>query len=248
MAWESPEYPQRYDIATAPENKYIELSRVFAIALLGLAALAAALAGAVYFAKSYKSSYPMVVILPKDDGVWRVMDDQKSGNMMQYVAQEFVAREFVRRWFSVSHLHAANEAFWRTCVLNKCGMVEENIQGELCCMTTSEIFAGFMNREVVAWRRMFDERRAQSIPVDSRTGEAIIYAAPLSAPEFTGSGTLWRLDFEVAEYSVQGGSRLVPAGRRPVVAFVRVSTNNNIYPRSMGQFVSEFRYFYKESE
>ncbi|MDR0449169.1 MAG: hypothetical protein LBG89_01760 [Rickettsiales bacterium] len=243
-----PDYPQRFDIKTEPQNRYIELSRVLAIAALISAGLLVVLAGAVYFAKRYQGSEALIIVRSRDSSAWSVIDESRQeDNMSQRVIQEYVAREFVRRWFNVSASASANDAAWKTCVLSKCGQVDENIQGEICCQTTADIFAGFMNTEVLEYRKMFDGRRARGVAVDT-DGEPDVRARPLSRPEFGGNGTMWRLRFDVVNYDVGAGGRLVEAGREPVVAFVRIGTNNQIYPKNMGQYVSEFRYFFRDKK
>ncbi|MDR2685297.1 MAG: hypothetical protein LBB23_00805 [Rickettsiales bacterium] len=262
MTIPNPEYPQRFDIPTAPENRFIELCRILAIALMLGAAIIAALGGAIIFVKQHHNSKAVVIMadprpntktaLSSNQGKWVVIDESKDWStdeqrkMTMRLIQESVARDFVRRWFSVSYSRAANEANWKTCDRDngRCGVVEENMGSELCCMTNSEVFRNFVNNFVVIYWRMFDSKKSQAVATNDR-GEVDVAAEPIGNVEFSGSGTMWRLKFDVIDYDVSGNSNLVQRGRKPVEAFVRISTNNQTYPKHMGQYVSEFYYFWE---
>jgi hypothetical protein len=240
----SPEYPQRFDIPTNPENRQLALSRLLAIWTLALAAVLAALAGGIYLAKKYQNSQALIIVRSRDNSAWSVLDEVQDINSA-YLIQEYVAREFVRRWFAVAASEGANDAAWKTCVLAKCGQVDENIQGEICCQTTPEIFAGFMNSQVPEYRKIFESRRARGVAADAG-GAPDVRAKPLSRPEFDGQGTVWRLRFDVVNYAVKPDGTQSETSREPVVAFVRIGTNAQVYPKNLGQYVAGFDYFWRE--
>lgn len=239
VAAPSPDFPRRYDIAVSPENRFVNLARVLGIAAVFMAGLIAVLAGALYLYKSYKNSDAMIIVIPEDNRNWVMQGENIDPQQMtRRNIQEAIARDFARRWFRVTSSEAANDAIWRTCVLDKCGNVQENIQGELCCQTTADIFARFMNGEVPAHRRLVRAGKTQEIAVDD-AGWPKMSAVPLGNVDFEGAGTMWRLDFDVA---VKGGAA---NDIKSVVAFARVGTNARAYPKSMGQHITEFYWFFR---
>jgi hypothetical protein len=246
----SPEFPQRFDVAVAPENKHIELSRVVSILICALTAIAIALCVALYFAKQYQSSKAWLLIVGNNSDEWSLIKEQDSVKKPEVVSdmqiiQESAAIDFVRKWFRVLGSKTANDSNWKTCVLDKCALVSENMSGSLCCQTTQDVFARFSNDYANKYREYVASGITQLVlenDVYKITTEKMAQVNGGLALSAGNVDTVWRLDFSVQRKYPNAAAQV-----DDIVAFVRVSKNASVYWNA-GAFVSEFYYFIKESK
>lgn len=218
-------FPSDFDTKQFPDARYLALARTFAIWSVILFFVIMLLGGTFWWVAMSKRTDPVLISISENGANWTAilgLDGNNNITVPSQIVQESVIANFAKIWFEFSQDFASNDANWRKCELNKCASPDYENANNICCISAENLFSNFSDKIVADYRARANAGGIQSLDMNT------FQVSPVG--KLANSGGLWRMTAKIAG-----------AGR--VEAFVRVSQNQTLYPRTLGFYISEFNAF-----
>lgn len=230
-------YPDDFDTPAFPSGKRIAASRTMAIWSMCVLFLILGCCIALPWLQRQKSISPFVIYVDGSRGEWGLVGDYLSKDAISYnySLQRALVGVFTKKWFTISMAPSRNERNWKSCS-----------RSDFCAgrvPTTSWDPEG-CGIYCIASDRLYNDFVANVLP---------------NYQERSKIRELWHIDTNkvdiepFGEISKYGGTWVVHGrvhsninGDFNIVAYVKVERDPELYPQSMGYYVSSYNAFRNE--
>lgn len=224
------DYPGGFDTPTFPAGKRIVVSRMFGVALMVLFLAIVFVCSMILWAQRSVTVRPFLVSTDKQTGQWEIVGHQHE-DIKQVSAirtlQESVLAKFVRNWFLVTS-DEVNSVLWQSCdrqiecnPKNKIGI--DTGKCAIYCITGDELFDRFI-RDVVPNYQI-------SVMAGEMLGVRMSSLRLVPTNDINENGGTWKIHATI-ESSIGKPIK--------ILAYASVARNTELYPRTLGYFVSDF--------
>ena len=224
-------YPDDFNTPAFPAGKFVAVSRFMATVVMVIFFLVICLCGIIIWVKRTQSVTPFLISFNPNGERWTVVeyDNHSSEIPAYYVLQESLLDKFARDWFTIYDNIQLNQANWsKECARNSSECRETSVDSvDTCaiyCACSDSVYTNFEKVVLPVY---------SGLEVDSAAVWTVknVSIKPLySMKSITKYGGMWRLDI-----SVQTNT-----GPLYFTGFAQVRYDREIYPRTMGYYVSDF--------
>ena len=225
------DYPDGFNTPTFPAGPRIAVSRVVGIAIMVVFLLILCACGLLLWTQRSVRVHPFLVSVNNITGQWEIVGHNHSvvrEITTDRALQEATIGRFMRYWFLITANPAFNDSLWTECKREsdcnpdfKTGI--ETARCGLYCLSGANAFSAFLSDVVPSYRLraaqgetwMLNASSLQFLPLES---------ADKNAPAWQVSGTIT--------------SNI--SGPINILAYVKIGRDMDLYPQTMGYFVSEF--------
>lgn len=224
------DYPGGFETPAFPAGKRIVVSRLAGVAVMVIFLGIIFVCGMLLWAQRSITVQPFLVSVDNLTGQWSVVGYQNDTNKQvsaTQTLQESVIAKFMRNWYLVTR-DEVNTALWQSCERelecnpkNKTGI--NTGKCALYCIAGDDIFNRFI-KEVVPVYQI-------SVTAGEMLGlrNSSLLITPIG--NISENGGLWKIR-AVIESSI--------AKPINILAYAKVERNTDVYPQTMGYFVSDF--------
>lgn len=224
------EYPDNFETPAFPAGKRIAVSRIMSIGALTTFLLCIFLCGLLFWATRSMRVDPFLIYINTTDGEWTIVGHDHNGKSVsaQRTLQESVVGNFVKNWFTISGDTAANDAMWcsgerrTTCSVDLPG-AHGGMECRLYCACADDVFSTFTTNVLPEYEMRADAGERRGLITDT------LQISPVG--QISDRGGVWR---------VQATIQSSTSGDFEIIAYVRVAVNTELYPRTLGYFVTDF--------
>lgn len=225
------DYPGGFDTPAFPAGRYIASTRLVSIATMVLFFLIIVTCGFLLWAQRNVHIHPFLVSVNQMTGEWSVVGHHHTSVPQVSTSQslqESVLHKFIQHWFWISSSDTVNTAMWQSCDrLTQCNPSDKTgIDTEACslyCISGENIYTEFVETVVPGYL--------------SRVSDGETWLLDGGSVVLSSLGTV----------AAGGGSWLVRAvvyssvsGPIDIMAYATVSRDTELYPQTLGYYISEF--------
>ena len=223
------DYPANFDVSAFPAGRRIALSRLMAIGTMVVFMIIVCLCALLLWSANSRRMDPFMIAIHPHTGAWTIVG--RGGAALDYsvnrTVQESVVGNFVENWLTISATMDENTAAWSKCSRDECtsgnGVLFGTRKCVLYCAANDDVYNRFTYN--VADDHAARANAGETWTVDMGT----INITP--AGEISELGGTFHVDATVI-------SNMTPAFE--VEIFVRLARNTDVFPASMGYYVTDF--------
>ena len=224
------DYPGGFEVPAFPAGKRIVVSRIMSVATMVVFLLIAFVCGMILWAQKSVTVHPFLVSVNHLTGQWEIIghqhDEIKEVSTTRTL-QESVIAKFMRNWFLVT-TDEVNTLLWQSCdratecnPKNKTGV--DTGKCAIYCIAGDEIFNRFIQDVVPIYQI--------SVMAGEMLGLQMSSLQILPIGTISESGGMWQIR------AVIESSLAKPIN---ILAYAQVERNLDLYPQTLGYFVSDF--------
>lgn len=226
------EYPADFDTSTFPAGKQVAVSRLLGVLVMVAFFAIFVLCGLIMWVNRSAREHPFLVSVNQITGQWDVVNHHHSRDfeISAYRSlQEAVAVKFIRNWFNISSDDITNELIWQQCDNRDVACAPDNnssMEVEPCalyCVTSEDLFTDFTKNQLIKYQQRYLRGEVWSVDMSS------LQLLPIS--HVGRGGATWQARFSVI-------SNL--SSRIDIFAILQIENNKEMFPHSLGFYVSEF--------
>ncbi len=224
-------YPDEFDTPTFPAGKQIAVTRVMSVAVMSVFLMILFACGLLLWAQKSMHVHPFLVSINEITGQWEIVGHQhtdiKEMSTVQTL-QESVIGKFLEYRFFVTEDENFNANIWQTCDRKvDCNpSAKTGLGSETCvlyCLTSDDEHTNFVTNTIPQYQTIV--QNGEMWELDAKSVEM----TPIS--QIVTKGGIWQIRATI-------NSSLF--GPMKILAYVNVLHNTNLYPQTLGYYVSEF--------
>lgn len=227
------DYPNEFDTPTFPAGPRIALSRTVSIVTMVVFLLIVLVCGVLLWAQRSAQVHPFLVSVNNITGQWNVVGHHHSGVLemsANQALQESVIGKFLRNWYFISGDASRNGTLWQSCDrIKECSFsqnaltdISEN-KCALYCVASDELYTDFTQKIIPQYNKLYSDGIEWSVDMPS---------LQITKIETSDNQNLWQVRIKI--------NTNASLDQTEILGFVRLGINVDVFPTTMGYYVSEF--------
>ena len=229
------DFPNGFNTPTFPAGPRVALSRVVAIGIMVVFLLIVVVCGMLLWAQRSAQVHPFLVSVNNITGQWQIVGhnhDNVVNMSAERALKESVIGKFLQSWFLVSLDEKYNENTWASCnrdadcIITQSSLSDiDSNQCALYCVSGDELYTDFKQKIAPKYQELAQNGITWYIDMPS------LQITPIESGE--KADDLWQVRVKIINTNIVNPTI-------DVLGYVKIGQNADVFPNTMGYFVSEF--------